>query len=72
MALFVLCAEHDGMGADRLVLLVCCQEEQSGVLLVVEIEWEMAWWTWKVEEVTVCGLEVAKETVNKQEKEKKT
>ena len=72
MALFVLCAEHDGMGADRLVLLVCCQEEQSGVLLVVEIEWEMAWWTWKVEVVTVSGLEVAKETVNEQEKEKGT
>lgn len=72
MVLFVLCAEHDGMGADRLALLVCCQEEQNGVLLVVEIEWAMAWWTWKVEEVTVCGLEVAKETVNEQEKEKRT
>ena len=68
----MLCAEHDGMGADRLVLLVCYQEEQNGVLLVVEIEWEMAWWTWKVEEVTVCGLEVAKETVDEQEKEKRT
>ena len=34
----VLCAEHDGMGEDKLAMLLCCQEEQNGVHLVVESE----------------------------------
>ena len=34
----VLCAEHDGTGEEMLAVLLCCQEEQNVMHLVVESE----------------------------------